>query len=481
MLRKVLLLVAALAVAFLGLMVVKAVASQTTPRAFRQISQEVTTIAVGSCNREERSHDFFDLILRYHPEAWVWLGDNVYADSRDPEVIRRAYAAMLADEDYRNFRREVPEIYGIYDDHDYGANDAGKEWFLKREARDMMLDFLAVPDDHPVWEREGGYQSYVIGDGDRTVKLILLDTRYFRDALTESPIRGVRYGQNLDGDVLGEAQWQWLEQELRESTAAAHLIVSSIQIIPEEHGYEKWANFPAARRRLLDLLEATDPALPLLVSGDRHLSELSRLDSLHEFTSSGLTHSYTSADEPNRHRISPLIGERNYGLLHYLWTTDGPRLLIESRSAEDDRLFFTAAPGSGMNTDELAALIHPKTSMPTTLKPCPDSPNCVSTQTDQSDKKRDPISYDGSREQAKRKLKQLLDDMPRTRLVSEDDDYLHYTFKTWPIPFIDDVEFVFDDEAKVIHYRSASRVGHSDLGVNGKRMAKVVKAWEGAL
>ena len=68
--------------------------------------------------------------------------------------------------------------------------------------------------------------------------------------------------------------------------------------------------------------------------------------------------------------------------------------------------------------------------------------------------------------------------MKRTQLKSESDNYLHYTFKTWPIPFIDDVEFLFDEEAKLIHYRSASRVGHSDLGANSKRMAKVVMAYE---
>ena len=113
----------------------------------------------------------------------------------------------------------------------------------------------------------------------------------------------------------------------------------------------------------------------------------------------------------------------------------------------------------------------------TELKPCPDKPNCVSTQATQADKKRDPIAYTGSRDEAKTKLLRLLDDTPRTIRVSAEGNYVHYTFKTWPIPFTDDVEFLFDDAAKVIHYRSASRVGHSDLGVNSKRMAKLVDAY----
>ncbi len=117
------------------------------------------------------------------------------------------------------------------------------------------------------------------------------------------------------------------------------------------------------------------------------------------------------------------------------------------------------------------------TTMPRTLKPCPDSPNCVSTQTDQPKKKRDPISFTGSAEAAKEQIKKVVGNMSRTSLQEEDGNYLHYTFKTWPIPYIDDVEFIVDPKAKVIHYRSASRVGHSDLGVNGRRMAKVVAAF----
>lgn len=114
--------------------------------------------------------------------------------------------------------------------------------------------------------------------------------------------------------------------------------------------------------------------------------------------------------------------------------------------------------------------------MPNDLKPCPDSPNCVSTlATD--DKRRDPLTYSGTKEEAKAKLLKVLEDYPRTQQQTVEDNYLHYTFKTWPIPFVDDVEFLFDDEKKLIHYRSASRVGRSDLGANSKRMAKVAAAY----
>ena len=137
--------------------------------------------------------------------------------------------------------------------------------------------------------------------------------------------------------------------------------------------------------------------------------------------------------------------------------------------------FYVRALGSANN-------LPPRTLEPTndrmarTLKPCPSSPNCVSTQTDQPQKKRDPIAFSDSPQEVLQRLKRVVGNMPRTQLIEEDGNYLHYTFRTWPIPYTDDVEFIIDPDERVIHYRSASRVGHSDLGVNGRRMAKVVAA-----
>ncbi|OAV42970.1 hypothetical protein A3850_016535 [Lewinella sp. 4G2] len=115
--------------------------------------------------------------------------------------------------------------------------------------------------------------------------------------------------------------------------------------------------------------------------------------------------------------------------------------------------------------------------MTKTLKACPNKPNCVSTQATEKQHQADPIPYTGSKEEAKTRLLSILDDTKRTTRRTVETDYIHYTFKTWPIPFTDDVEFLFDDANKVIHFRSASRVGHSDLGANRKRMNKIVSAF----
>lgn len=446
---------------------------------------DVLTVAFGSCNRQNDAQDYWATIGRHQPDAWLWLGDNVYADTKDMTKLAADYQQQKDNPFYAAFAAATPKIYGVWDDHDYGLNDGGKEWAYKDAAKEELLKFLDVPATAAVRSRPGVYQSYLLGEGAQTVKVILLDTRYFRDAVAPPTEKGHRYGKNVSGDILGEAQWAWLESELTSSPAAAHLIASSIQVLPQEHGYEKWDNFPAARQRLLALLAATRPKMPLLLSGDRHLAEISKVMvgdyPVYEITSSGLTHSYEAANEPNGHRISSLFGQKNYGLLHYVWGANGPELLAEVRSIGNDAVLASLSLNQQLNAADKQALnkIIYANEMPTELKPCPQSPNCVSTQTDQADKKRAPIAYTGSAADAKERLKSVIGAMKRTALKEESANYLHYTFKTWPIPFIDDVEFLFDEEAKLIHYRSASRVGHSDLGVNSKRMAKVVAAFGG--
>ncbi len=446
---------------------------------------DVLTIAFGSCNRQDLPQDYWKTIAAHEPEAWLWLGDNVYSDTDDMDKMAADYATQKNNPNYASFMAAVPAIYGIWDDHDYGLNDGGKEWIHQDAAKEQMLAFLDIPAEAAVRKRKGAYQAYTIEQGDIAVRVILLDTRSFRDPVAPPVQAGHRYGPNPTGTILGAEQTEWLKEQLE--AAKTHdfcLIASSIQVLPEEHGYEKWANFPAARQELFDILSTIASPNTLLLSGDRHLAEISQLSwegqDLYEVTASGLTHSYEAADEPNQHRISPLIGVKNFGLLHFQRDEEGVRLLAEVRGIEDNAVLADLAMGQmgrPVNKEALTALIHQNTTVKEQLKPCPDKPNCVSTQATQPDKVREPIPYTGTLADAKEKMKQTIAGMSRTKLVSEEQNYLHYTFKTFPIPFIDDVEFLFDDEAKLIHYRSASRVGHSDLGVNSKRMKKVVKAF----
>ncbi|MDT8272121.1 MAG: DUF1499 domain-containing protein, partial [Desulfomonilia bacterium] len=107
------------------------------------------------------------------------------------------------------------------------------------------------------------------------------------------------------------------------------------------------------------------------------------------------------------------------------------------------------------------------------LRPCPDRVNCVSTMGSDSRHATEPIRYDSTMEQAKQKLVRAISSMKRSHLVADSGNYLHVEFTSLIFRFVDDVEFLFNDEEKTIHFRSASRVGYSDLGVNRKRMEEI--------
>jgi len=110
---------------------------------------------------------------------------------------------------------------------------------------------------------------------------------------------------------------------------------------------------------------------------------------------------------------------------------------------------------------------------------CPDSPNCVNTQSDQKKAQIEAITFKGDWKETKTKLLKVLEEYPRTTIVKDDGKYLHVEFQSALWKFVDDVEFWIDDKAQQIHFRSASRLGHSDLGANRKRMEKIRAALQG--
>ena len=111
------------------------------------------------------------------------------------------------------------------------------------------------------------------------------------------------------------------------------------------------------------------------------------------------------------------------------------------------------------------------------LAPCPRNPNCVSTQAPPGPQHMDPIPYKGPLAEARERLEKVLRDHPRTRIVREEPGYLKAECRSAFFHFVDDVELLFDDEAKRIHFRSASRLGRKDFGVNRKRMEEIRAAF----
>jgi len=309
------------------------------------LDKQLTKIAFGSCNNQKKEQSIWPYIAADKPDLWIWGGDIIYADTEDMRLKADEYQKQKVNPAYQRFLAQVPVI-GIYDDHDYGRNDACKSYPKKEQSKGLLMSFLDVDAERPVHKRAGAYQSYTFGPDDQRVKIILLDTRYFRDELETNPQKGkARYLPNKQGDVLGFEQWKWLEKQLTLSDANVHIIVSSIQIIPREHDYEKWANFPAARHKFLKMMEKTNPACPILISGDRHIAEISMMllpglsVPLYEVTSSGMTHTWSKhREEPNKFRVGGIMAQLNYGILNIDWSGDIPKLTAEIKGVQSELL-----------------------------------------------------------------------------------------------------------------------------------------------
>lgn len=275
---------------------------------------DIERIAFGSCLRQDLPQPIWEGVNRCDPDLWIWLGDNIYGDTGDFDALSGKYDLVKAQAGYAALRQKA-QIMGTWDDHDFGKNNGGKEFEGKVAAQRALLDFLDEPADSPRRKQEGVYWTQRYGSGERTVRVILLDVRYHRDE------PGMP-----DGDVLGRVQWDWLKRVLEQKDAQVTLIASGIQVLPEDHRYEKWAQFPEARERLFSLIAETGGKGVVFLSGDRHISEFSQhrptgsAYPLHEFTSSSLTHAWKQfPGEPNRHRVGEVYSENNFGLLEIDW------------------------------------------------------------------------------------------------------------------------------------------------------------------
>lgn len=294
---------------------------------------DVTRIAFGSCNNQAQPQPLWPDIINAQPDLWVWLGDNIYADTDDMQLMQQYYQQQLQQPGYRQLLQTCP-ITGIWSDHDYAGDNANKLFPYKKQSQQLFLDFMGIPQDAAIRKQEGIYRTYTLGEDDQKIKIILLDGMYHSDPYKE--LMGL-YLPNGSGDMLGEAQWAWLEQELTNTDASMHIIASGLQVLPHTMSYTTWAAFPASRERLLRLLEKTKPAIPIILSGDRHVGELGKYElqgytyPLYELTSSGMTHFREAKPGGNRYRVGEQVGALNYGLLQINWADDATIVTMQIR------------------------------------------------------------------------------------------------------------------------------------------------------
>ncbi len=301
----------------------------------------LTRIVFASCAQQNEDQSIWDVIAAENPDLTLFIGDNVYGDvySRDAALpeLKAAYMRLAQSEPFSRARAAAPMLT-MWDDHDYGLNDAGGEYQYKDDSQALFNYVWAVPEGDPRRTRPGVYNSWMLGaEEGRRVQLIMLDTRYFRSELKATDERGARGKERYLPDpdpsktMLGEAQWSWLAAELKKP-ADLRLLVSSVQVIADGHGWEAWKMLPAERDRLYALIDETDANGVVILTGDRHAAALYRKDGVNDYplfeaTSSSLNlpgarwraESGETYIEPGPNRISDMIYDANYGLLEIDW------------------------------------------------------------------------------------------------------------------------------------------------------------------
>lgn len=320
-----------------------------------QSAEPLTRIAFGSCCKQGQPQPIWESIVELHPQRFLMIGDNIYGDSDDMDVLRAKYK-QLGDEPGFQKLKAITPILATWDDHDYGLNDAGAEFAQKRESQQVFLDFFGAPADDIRRTRDGVYSAQITGPEGRRVQIILLDARFFRSPLKTGYVPGEpgdgyrgKYVPNTDPSttVLGEEQWTWLAEQLQQP-AELRIIASGVQVVPDEHGSEFWANFPHERARLFRTIKETQANGVVFLSGDRHLSELSRLPAdhplgvgypLYDLTSSSLntpSGNFTKskvrfANEINSYRVGLTYFDTNFGSILIDWDAPEPLVRLQLR------------------------------------------------------------------------------------------------------------------------------------------------------
>ena len=313
---------------------------EQTPQLPVEPAVETTRIAFGSCAKQWQAQPIWDSVIESKAELWISLGDAIYADTDGKTAwtitegqLRGEWNRLADKPEFQRARAAMP-FMATWDNHDYGSHAAGAEFPLKHISKQVFLTFWGQAVDSPRWKRSGVYDSKMFGPEGQRLQIILLDTKFNRSVFKKDPrskeerLKAGKVGAFVaDEDPakthLGAEQWQWLEEELRKP-AQVRLLCSSTQVIPDSKGMDEWGNFPLERQRLFDLIEETKANGTILLSGNVHFAELSRLPdgSLVEFTSSGLTHTneqYGRAE--NQYRIAGPSLELHFGLVEIEWST----------------------------------------------------------------------------------------------------------------------------------------------------------------
>jgi alkaline phosphatase D len=318
------------------------------PRWTRADDAKDIAIAIGSCafladadpiwgsQKYGGGYEIFDAIAAKKPDMMVWLGDNLYfqpQDELDPVSMAARYRRQRSLQSLQTLLTATSHL-AIWDDHDYGPNDADVSYVMKGEALSLFRRYWANP-SYGMPDAPGIFGYARFGD----VDLFLLDDRYYRSAnrLLDGP----------DKTMFGTAQLAWLKNALVYSNAPIKLVANGSQLWNRVNRFESWHRYANEQKAFADWLIAQRVDGLVFLSGDRHFTELLKIERdggypLYEFTSSPLTSgTFDPPGEKDNPDIVPgtYVVKRQFGMIRVTGPGNDRRIAFESYDQKGELLW----------------------------------------------------------------------------------------------------------------------------------------------
>jgi alkaline phosphatase D len=289
----------------------------------------------------------FETMAREGSAFMLWLGDEWY--TREVDYYSEWGLWYRASHDravpvMQNFLKSMPQ-FAIWDDHDYGPNDIGKNYILKEASRNVFNKYFCNPSSGE--NGQGIYTMTTWGDAD----IFMTDDRWWRSAdrikdSADGPEGLPGRKPNPEKRMLGEQQMEWLKNSLLYSTATFKIIAMGSQVLNPVSPFDKWWNFPAEYDELMNFIKEYKINGIVFLTGDRHHSEIIKVDRpgtypLYDITVSPLTsgtHSFGAAEKNNPYRVLGIDEKQNYGKFSFSGTRGSRKMTVAYFGTKGDRL-----------------------------------------------------------------------------------------------------------------------------------------------
>ena len=273
----------------------------------------VYKLGIGSCVDQDYPTPAWASLEKESINSFFFLGDNIYGDVPSGRLDNVILSYEKLNDQMPSWLKNTEKLV-IWDDHDYGLNDAGANYIYKAESQQIYNDAWNIDQNDPRRSREGIYFSELKDIAGKKILIVGLDTRYFRSNLIKIG-NSYKPHKNSNTTILGPIQWQWLKKELSREHDIL-ILASSIQVLATEHRFEKWSNIPHERDKLLALLNKLSSKV-LIISGDRHRSGFYKQDNIYEFTSSSLNRGIFPSYETDSLLLGKTYTQNNYGIVEF--------------------------------------------------------------------------------------------------------------------------------------------------------------------